>query len=149
MVELYGREEFLSRHFSNDNNDNHVKSIQKPLFLVSVIKSKFYDDYQKMFLAVLNAVKNKIKTHEVRIYFNASANPAHRTEKESDFIQVLNCIIPPVSLKSDGLMDVTKECLASANAVITFDSTKEGNKSELVEYAKNFAARHNLPIKSY
>jgi len=143
MAELYGREEFLTRHYASDipvtiNN-------QKPLFFVSIITSKYYSDIEKMKACVLNALKNKRETHEIRFSMMESLNPAEYSDLYINFTawaesEGFCCGMPHQRLS---------DCLDNGDsAIITFDSTKEYN-SQLIFAAKDYAEFNKIPIKSY
>ena len=145
----YAREEEIE---SRESQKPVQKPVQKQLFLVAVICSKYYNDLDRMKSAVMNALKNKSLTHEVRINYNAPANPSERSDINNCFIEWCNenglsCAVPVMPHNKDGRKEVSNACLVAANAVITFDSSGVG--SEMVAYAKNYAGRHKLMIKSY
>lgn len=131
-----------------DYENNQSSSIKKPLFCVAVIKSKYYSNVEKIKACVSHAIKNKILTHDVRIFINIPSNRDNWQSADIELMKLENFEFFRSYLLDSSLMDDTKECLTTANAVITFDST-EHKTSELVNYAENFALRHKLPMKNY
>lgn len=149
MAELYGREEFLSRHYAK-NSQIIGNSNQKPLFLVAVICSHFYNDFEKVKACIKHNLKNKLLTHEIRIYFNFSLLNRELIDEFKGWCQS-NCFeycLTVVNVNDiDHIKELSMSALSGANAVITFDSSKDN--SYIVQLAKDYALRHGLLIKSY
>jgi hypothetical protein len=149
-IELYGREEFLGRNYAKDNETTDNPHIQKPLFLLSVILSPFYDDFDKVKACLIHNLKNKVLTHEVRITFNFSLLSLEVIDNFKQWCGANGFLysVPVVNVKSiDDVKEISVNIVSFANAVITFDSSKDN--SYIIEMTKNYALRHKLLLKSY
>ena len=149
MSALYGREEFLGRHYAKD--DNQVSSqVQKPLFFLSVICSPFYKDFEKVKSCIKHNLKNKSLTHEIRIYFKFQLLNEELINELKDWCQsngFVYCLTEVSFNKIDNIKELTLSALSVSYAVITFDSSDDN--SYVIQTAKDYAVRHKLMIKSY
>ena len=149
MIELYGREEFLGRYYAKDSpiigNSN-----QKPLFMLAVICSPFYNDFEKVKACIKHNLKNKLLTHEVRVYFNFSLLNQELINEFKNWCELNNfeyCLTVVSVNDIDNIKELSNSALSGANAVITFDSSDDN--SYVIKSAKDYAGMHKLMIKSY
>ena len=149
MAELYGREEFLSRHYAKECLDCNNQS-QKPLFMLAVICSPFYKNFDRVKACIKHNLKNKLLTHEIRIYFNFSLLNQDLIDEFKNWCQS-NGFVYSLTVGNfndiDNIEKLSIRALFCANAVITFDSSDDN--SYVIQTAKDYALRCGLLIKSY